>query len=119
LAAELASATSGLTGADIAYLCQRAAMFCVKDAVGAGEANEGIAITRHHFDTALGLLTVGIADRARVFIRVSIVPSSLPTKPRFPIPYASPSLGAIHNGLSRLLARQFQSLLQHRIAVRD
>jgi transitional endoplasmic reticulum ATPase len=57
LAAELASATSGLTGADIAYLCQRAAMCCVKDAVGAGEANEGIAITRHHFDTALGLLT--------------------------------------------------------------
>jgi SpoVK/Ycf46/Vps4 family AAA+-type ATPase len=56
LAAELASAAQGLTGADIAYLCQRAAMFCVKDAVGAGGANEGIAIKRHHFDAALSLL---------------------------------------------------------------
>jgi SpoVK/Ycf46/Vps4 family AAA+-type ATPase len=57
LAAELASAAQGLTGADIAYLCQRAAMFCVKDAVGAGEANGGITISRRHFDAALGLLT--------------------------------------------------------------
>ena len=57
LAAELASATNGMTGADIAYLCQRAAMFCVKDAVGAAEANEGIAIMRRHFDAALSLLT--------------------------------------------------------------
>jgi hypothetical protein len=31
-------------------------MFCVKDAVGAGGANEGIAIKRHHFDDALSLL---------------------------------------------------------------
>jgi AAA+ superfamily predicted ATPase len=61
LAAELASATNGMTGADIAYLCQRAAMFCVKDAVGAGEVNEGIAIARHHFDAALGLLTAANA----------------------------------------------------------
>ena len=61
LAAELASAAQGMTGADIAYLCQRAAMFCVKDAVGAGEVNEGIAITRHHFDAALGLLTAANA----------------------------------------------------------
>ncbi len=57
LAAELASAARGLTGADIAYLCQRAAMFCVKDAVGANDANEGSAITRHHFDSALRLMT--------------------------------------------------------------
>jgi SpoVK/Ycf46/Vps4 family AAA+-type ATPase len=42
LAADLASAAQGLTGADIAYLCQRATMFCVKDAVRAGEVNEGI-----------------------------------------------------------------------------
>lgn len=34
LAAELANAAHGLTGADIAYLCQRPAVFCVKDAVG-------------------------------------------------------------------------------------
>jgi SpoVK/Ycf46/Vps4 family AAA+-type ATPase len=56
LAAELASAAQGLTGADIAYLCQRAAMFCVKDAVGASELDD-IAIARHHFDAALRLLT--------------------------------------------------------------
>jgi SpoVK/Ycf46/Vps4 family AAA+-type ATPase len=52
----MASSSHGLTGADIAYLCQRAAMFCVKDAVGANEPKE-ISITRHHFDAALGLLT--------------------------------------------------------------
>jgi transitional endoplasmic reticulum ATPase len=46
LAADLASAAQGLTGADIAYLCQRAAMFCVKDAVGAGKVNEGVCSTR-------------------------------------------------------------------------
>src|SRR5208283_412127 len=63
LAAELASATQGLTGADIAYLCQRAAMFCVKDAVGAGELPD-IAITRHHFDASLRLLTAAHAAEA-------------------------------------------------------
>ncbi|MBC8424811.1 AAA family ATPase, partial [bacterium] len=31
LAAELAAATSGFTGADIAYICQRAALLCVKE----------------------------------------------------------------------------------------
>jgi hypothetical protein len=46
------------------YLCQRAAMFCVKDAVGAGEVNEGIAIARHHFNSALGLLTAARAANA-------------------------------------------------------
>jgi len=57
LAAEMASATHGLTGADIAYVCQRAAMFCVKDAVGANDANDDIAIAPRHFDAALQLLT--------------------------------------------------------------
>jgi SpoVK/Ycf46/Vps4 family AAA+-type ATPase len=56
LATEMASATNGMTGADIAYLCQRAAMCCVKDAVGAGELAD-IAIARCHFDAALRLLT--------------------------------------------------------------
>jgi transitional endoplasmic reticulum ATPase len=57
LAAELAGAAQGLTGADIAYVCQRAAMFCVKDTVqGSNDANE-IAIAHHHFDAALRLLT--------------------------------------------------------------
>jgi SpoVK/Ycf46/Vps4 family AAA+-type ATPase len=44
-----------MTGADIAYLCQRAAMACEKEAVGAGEANEGIAIAGHHFEAAVSL----------------------------------------------------------------
>lgn len=48
LAADLASATQGLTGADIAYLCQRAAMFCVKDAISAAELAD-IAVARKHF----------------------------------------------------------------------
>jgi SpoVK/Ycf46/Vps4 family AAA+-type ATPase len=63
LAAELASAAHGLTGADIAYLCQRAAMFCVKDAVEANDANE-ISIARHHFDAAVSLLTTDPATNA-------------------------------------------------------
>ncbi|HEX7501612.1 MAG TPA: hypothetical protein VF524_15120 [Polyangia bacterium] len=58
LAIELASATQGMTGADIAYLCQRAAMCCVKDAARAIVQDQtDIAIMRHHFDAALGLLT--------------------------------------------------------------
>ena len=57
LAAEMAGAATGLTGADIAYVCQRAAMSCVKEAVrGSSELND-IAIARHHFDAALCLLT--------------------------------------------------------------
>ncbi len=55
----------GMTGADIAYFCQRAAMCCVKDAVGTGEANDGVAITRHHFDAALGLLTAAHTSDAK------------------------------------------------------
>jgi len=42
--------------ASIAYLCQRAAMFCVKDAASADSAQNDIAIPRHHFDAALALL---------------------------------------------------------------
>ena len=56
LAANLTSSSQGMTGADIAYLCQRAAMFCVKDAVDAYDPNE-VSITRHHFDADLGLIT--------------------------------------------------------------
>lgn len=53
----LAGTTLGMTGADIAYVCQRAAMCCVKDAIGGtGELNN-IAIARRHFDAALRLLT--------------------------------------------------------------
>ena len=65
LAGELASTSHGLIGADINYLCQRAAMFFffVKDAVGANEATD-VAIARHHFDAALGLLTATHATDA-------------------------------------------------------
>ena len=64
LAAELASVTPGMTGADIAYLCQRAAKCCVKDAVGGrGEPND-IAIVRHHFDAALLRLTTAHSTAA-------------------------------------------------------
>jgi transitional endoplasmic reticulum ATPase len=62
LAAEFAGVTHGLTGADIAYLCQRAAMACVKEAVGAGGPNDDIAITRRHFDAALALLPAALTD---------------------------------------------------------
>jgi AAA+ superfamily predicted ATPase len=65
LAAELASATNGMTGADIAYLCQRAAMCCVKDAARATVQDQtDIAIARHHFDAALGLLTAARSTMA-------------------------------------------------------
>ena len=45
-----------------AYLCQRAARACVKEAVSAGEAADGgTAIARRHFDAALLLLTAAHA----------------------------------------------------------
>jgi SpoVK/Ycf46/Vps4 family AAA+-type ATPase len=57
LAAEMAGAARGMTGADIAYVCQRAAMSCVKEAVRGSSELNAIAIARHHFDAALNLLT--------------------------------------------------------------
>jgi hypothetical protein len=57
LAADLASATQGLTGADIAYLCQRAVMFCVKD------RSRGGATAARRFDIA-GLAARAAAVRA-------------------------------------------------------
>jgi transitional endoplasmic reticulum ATPase len=57
LATEMASATQKLTGADIAYVCQRAAMFCVKEAACGSSKLHDIAIARHHFDAALCLVT--------------------------------------------------------------
>jgi hypothetical protein len=62
-----------MSGADIAYLCPRAAMFCVKDAVGANEPND-IAVDRKHFDAALGLLTAAHAT--------DVAPESLRLAPR-------------------------------------
>jgi hypothetical protein len=36
-------------------------MFCVKDAVSGNDAND-VSITRHHFDTALRLMTAHAAN---------------------------------------------------------
>jgi transitional endoplasmic reticulum ATPase len=64
LATEVASAAQGLTGADIAYVCQRAAMFCVKESVRSFTNTQDIAIARNHFDAALGHLTTEHATDA-------------------------------------------------------
>jgi SpoVK/Ycf46/Vps4 family AAA+-type ATPase len=53
LAAELAAATTGFTGADIAYTCQRAALLCVKEASAAPEQPATLAITAGHFRAAI------------------------------------------------------------------
>jgi len=53
LAAELAAATPGFTGADIAYICQRAALLCVKEASGAPNQPTGLAVSADHFRAAI------------------------------------------------------------------
>jgi len=53
LATELASMADGASGADLEYLCQTAAMLCVKDAVSTGASMDTVTISKHHFDSAL------------------------------------------------------------------
>jgi transitional endoplasmic reticulum ATPase len=53
LAASLAASAEGLTGADIAFVCRRAAMLCVKEAVRRPQETESIALTAAHFRAAL------------------------------------------------------------------
>ena len=53
LAKELASLTPGLTGADIAHVCNRATLLCVKDAVGRESPPDVIAIREEHFRQAV------------------------------------------------------------------
>jgi len=53
LAAELAMASPGFTGADIAYTCQRAALLCVKEASNAPEQTVDLAINAEHFQMAV------------------------------------------------------------------
>jgi len=53
LAAELATTTPGFTGADIAYVCQRAALFCVKEASTVPRQPTDLAITAKHFRSAI------------------------------------------------------------------
>ena len=53
LAADLAVATTGFTGADIAYSCQRAALLCVKEASTVPRQRTDLAITAEHFRSAI------------------------------------------------------------------
>ena len=53
IATELASMTDGASGADLEYLCQTAAVLCVKDAVSTGASMDMLTISKHHFDSAL------------------------------------------------------------------
>ena len=53
LATELASLTPGLTGADIAHVCNHAALLCVKDASRINPPPEDQAISKKHFQQAL------------------------------------------------------------------
>jgi transitional endoplasmic reticulum ATPase len=55
-AAELAAATEGCTGADIAFVCQRAALLCVKAAAHTPDDLD-IAITADHLREAVALVT--------------------------------------------------------------
>ena len=53
LAASLAASAEGLTGADIAFVCRRAALLCVKEAARRTHATEPIAVAAAHFRAAL------------------------------------------------------------------
>ena len=53
LAAELAAATAGFTGADIGYTCRRAALLCVKEASTVPHQPTDLAITAEHFRSAI------------------------------------------------------------------
>ncbi len=53
LATELASLTPGLTGADIAHVCQSAARLCVKEASRNNPTPDDLAIRKKHFQQAL------------------------------------------------------------------
>jgi transitional endoplasmic reticulum ATPase len=53
LAGELAVATSGYTGADIAFACRQAAVLCVKQAATAQPQPADLAISADHFRAAL------------------------------------------------------------------
>ena len=59
LAIDLSSLTPGLTGADIAHICQRAALLCVKDASQIDPPPQNIAITRKHFRKSVRDMTGG------------------------------------------------------------
>ncbi len=53
LAADLATAADGASGADLEYLCQTAARVCVKEGMSQCTVPEELTIGRMHFETAL------------------------------------------------------------------
>jgi len=53
LAAELAAATPGWTGADIAFACRQAALLCVKEAAAVEPAPADLAMNADHFRAAI------------------------------------------------------------------
>ncbi len=53
LVTELASLTSGLTGADIAHVCHSAARLCVKEASRENPSPTDLAINKKHFQQAV------------------------------------------------------------------
>ena len=57
LTAELAAGAHGLTGADIAFVCQRAVALCVKEAARGVQDAEGLALGQPHFQAALAQLS--------------------------------------------------------------
>jgi len=65
LAAELAAATPGFTGADIAYTCHRAALLCVKDASTTKDEPVALAITAGHFHAAIASRGQATRERRR------------------------------------------------------
>jgi transitional endoplasmic reticulum ATPase len=70
LAVEMAAATAGCTGADVAFICQRAALLCVKAAARAGD---DLAIGVDHLRAAVVAVTGAstLAATAGRFLRAA------------------------------------------------
>ena len=58
---KLARETEGMAGADIEFICRKAAMSAIREHIQdierVGESKEGLIISRRHFDEALALVT--------------------------------------------------------------
>jgi AAA+ superfamily predicted ATPase len=61
LAAELAAATRGCTGADVAFACRQAALLCVKEAAASQSVPADLAISAEHFRAAVRRQERGLA----------------------------------------------------------
>jgi len=84
LAVELASRTPGLTGADIAHVCQSAAVLCVKEASRINPPPEDLAITEEHFLRAVEEMIRTNPARRKPSISREPEPSSSITSPEPP-----------------------------------